>query len=172
MTANLLVPQDLLDVEAFKKLPASEKSLYVEKVVEKILDLNQGSGVTIPSILESTEFDRGSVSKYLEKLVAKRVAYKVVQGQTIVYHKNGRLIHHIFKRDIDFGKRSFSFKALFDGKEILVYIQENKKNPLGIIEEGGGIIIPLKEIKQFSEHVSKIESEIPVIKNKFMEMIE
>ena len=126
MVTTLNLPQDMIDVDAFRALPSTEKSNYEEKIIEKILELNQGKGVTITAVIENTYFDRNSVSKYLEKLVAKRFAYKIIQGQTIVYHKNGRLVHHIFKRDIDIGDRSFSFKALFDGSEIVIFIQENK----------------------------------------------
>ena len=73
---------------------------------------------------------------------------------------------------MDLGGRSFSFKALFDGKEILIYIQENKKNPLGIVEEGGGILIPLRDFTEFLKNLENVKTEVPVIKNKFMEMIE
>ncbi len=172
MPSILILPEDLLDEEQFSHLPPIEKSYYVEAALEKILELNQENGVTIRQVLDSTYFERNTVSKYLEKLVARRIGYKVVQGNTIVYHKNGRLIHHIIKKDVDLSGRSYSFKALFDGKELLLFIQENKKNPLGVIEEGGGILVPMKEIKEFSDCIKDVEIQIPFIKNKLVEMIE
>ena len=166
------LPEELLEEEEFRHLPPTEKSHYAESALEKILDLNQDTGITISQLLENTYFERNTISKYLEKLVARRIAYKVVRGNTIVYHKNGRLIHHLFKKDMILSGRAFSFKALFDGKEILIFIQENKKSPLGVIEEGGGILVPLKDIKEFVECMNDVETQVPSIKTKLLEMIE
>lgn len=172
MSRTLKLPEDMLEEEEFRELPSREKGKYEEKVLEKILDLNQDKGITIPDIESNTYFSYHSISKHLDKLVAKRIAYKVKQGNSIVYHKNGRLIHHIFKKNIDIGDRNYSFKALFDGSKILVFIQENKKSPLGTIEEGGGIIVPLSKLNDFAERVRAAKEESPKIKKKMMKIIE
>ena len=172
MSRTIKVPDNLIDEEQFKNLPPSDKSLYMEKIIGQILDLNVNAGVTIRDVLDNTYFDRRGVSKYLEKQVARRFAYKVQQGKTIVYFKNGRLIHHLFNRNIELEDKLYSFKALFNGNQIMIYIQENRKNKLGVIEEGGGILIPLKHMKEFSDYVSKVENEIPVIKKELVRLIE
>jgi len=170
------IPNDLFDEKEIRAMPPSSRASYLEKVIEKIVELNNNVGVSVEAIFKATNFDRRTISKHLELLVARRIAYKVVQGNIVLYFKNGRLIHHIFKKDLDLNTRSFSFKALYDGNDILIYIQENKKNPIGIIEEGGGIIVPLRDLATFSEYVSKIKTEVPTIKdelkNKLLEVIE
>jgi len=172
MEPDIKSPKNILDEEAYEQLPSKDKALYLEKVLQDILILNKNTGVTIPTLLEIAPFSRKGISKYLEKLVARRVAYKIQQGNTIMYHINGRLIHHIFEKNITAGNRDYSFKALFDGKQVSIFIQEIKKNELGVIEEGGGIIVPLKSLDEFSTYISKIKNEIPIIKEKLMEMIE
>ena len=162
----------MLDAKAYEHLSPRDKSVYLERCLQEILNLNNERGVSIPQIIDSTYFDRKAVSKYLEKLVARRVAYKVQQGTTIIYHINGRLIHHLFQKTVPIGGRHYSFKALFDGNQVQLFIQEIKKNELGVIEEGGGIIVPLKSIEEFSDYVSKVKKEMPLIKEKLMDMIE
>ncbi len=160
------LPDGIFEDREVRAMPPSERNAYNEKTIEKILDMNTNRGISVEDVFKATNFDRRTISKHLELLVARRIAYKTIQGNTMLYYKNGRLIHHIFKKDIDLGKRSFSFKALFDGNEVLIYIQENKKSPIGIIEEGGGIIVPLKHLEEFTSCVANIESEIPLIKNE------
>lgn len=172
MVPNTKTPDNILDEKAYNQLPPKDKPLYMEKILQEILVLNKDGGVTIPELLATTPFSRKGISKYLEKLVARRVAYKIQQGNTVVYNINGRLVHHVFQKNVIVGDRDYSFKALFDGKQVSIFIQEIKKNELGVIEEGGGIIVPLKSINEFSEYVSKIKNEVPVIKEKLMEMIE
>lgn len=172
MTPTIKLPNEILEEKEYKHLSPQDKANYLERTMSKILDINTDTGVSIPLILENTYFDRKGISKYLEKLVAKRIAYKIQQGKTIIYFKNGRLIHHLFNKNIEIGNRLYSFKALFDGKQISIYIQESKKNVLGVIEEGGGIIVPLNDIKDFSLYVNKIKEEIPIIKEEFVRMIE
>lgn len=172
MEPTIEIPENMLDEEAYNNLPIKDKSIYMEKTLQEILSLNKDTGVSISQILEETYFNRKSVSKYLEKLVARRVAYKIQQGVSIIYNLNGRLIHQLFQKNVPVGDRDYSFKALFDGKQISIFIQEIKKNELGIIEEGGGILVPLKSIKEFADYVFKVDKEVPVIKEKLMEMIE
>ena len=51
----------------------------MEDALQEILALNKDIGVTIPQLVESTPFSRKGVSKYLEKLVAQRIAYNLSQ---------------------------------------------------------------------------------------------
>ena len=169
---SLTLPDNILEEEEIKAMPPTERSQYIERVIEKTLELNTEQGVTQESVYRTFKFDRRCISKHLELLVARRIAYKVIQGNGVVYFKNGRLLHHIFKKDIDLGKRSYSFKALFDGKDVLIYIQENKKNALGIVEEGGGIIVPLKDLPEFSKCVSGIQDERPLIHKQLIKVID
>lgn len=168
----LKLPIDVEDEEEISKMPAILKSQYIEKTIEKVLELNSQTGVNVESIHNELHFDKRVISKHLEVLVARRRAYKMIHGNTVTYFINGRLLHHIFKDDLDIEDRSFSFKALFDGKGIMIYIQENKKNKIGIIEEGGGIIVPLKDLSKFIERIQKIEKELPAIKDALFEVIE
>lgn len=172
MDPNINIPKDMLDEKVYSHLAPKEKSEYMEATLQEILVLNKDIGITISNILAETYFDRKAVSKYLEKLVAKRIGYRVQRGKTIVYYINGRLIHHLFNKTVEVGNRHYSFKALFDGKQVSLFIQEIKKNDLGVIEEGGGIIVPLKDIDDFSQYISKVKTELPLIKQKLMEMIE
>ena len=168
----LNLPLDVEDGEEISKMPALIKSQYIENTIEKILDLNTETGVSVESIHTALHFDKRVISKHLEVLVARRRAYKMIHGNAITYFINGRLLHHIAKDDLDLDNRLFSFKALFDGKGVLLYVQENKKNKIGMIEEGGGIIVPLKDLHQFNERMKKIESEWPALKDKVLEVTE
>jgi hypothetical protein len=172
MDPKIKLPQDMLDKESYSNLPTNDKAAYAEKLIERVLDLNTDMGITVTQTAEATHADRKAIAKYLEKLVAKRIAYKVIQGNSIRYFKNGRLIHHLFNKDLALSDRDISFKALFDGRQVLVFIQEKRKNPLGEVEDGGGILIPMKDIDTFVNQAVKIMSEIPKIKKEFIKLIE
>lgn len=174
------LPDDLLEKDEIKALPREERNQYLEDTIERVLELNSEKGVTAKELQEALNYDSRTISKKLEVLVAKRIAYKVVQGRSIRYFKNGRLVHPIFEDDLTLGDKVYSFKALFDGDDILVFIQENEKNSLGVTTEGGGIVVPLENIEEFADRASEIESKVPAIKEKlkeewadqFVEMVE
>ena len=73
------VPNNLLDQSAYANLSPKDKPVYMEDALQEILALNKDIGVTIPQLVESTPFSRKGVSKYLEKLVAQRIAYNLSQ---------------------------------------------------------------------------------------------
>lgn len=165
------LPQDICGEDEIKAMPSIIRGQYIEKTIEKTLELNSDSGATVDEINRNLGFDKRVISKYLEVLVAKRSAYKVIRGNSITYFKNGKLIHHILNKDLIMKDRTFSFKALFDGKEVFLYIQENRKNKLGLIEEGGGIIVPIKDLSLFADTVKKIEKETPEIREAMQKQI-
>src|SRR3989338_10349639 len=90
--AALTLPQDMLQKESFKTLPAKEKEEYVSNILLKLLQLNP-DGVTISQIKEATGLTYSTLWHHLELLSCTAQAHKVSKGNLDVYYDVGSIIH-------------------------------------------------------------------------------
>src|SRR3989338_3415233 len=86
--ANINLPKEMLEKEAFKTLPAKEKEEYVTNLLKKILDLNE-DGITISQIKEATGLTYSTIWHHLEILSSTAQAHKISRGNLDVYYHNG-----------------------------------------------------------------------------------
>lgn len=160
------LPSDMLEEDNFKALPSNEKQTYIESLLNKILRLNP-NGITISQIISALGyFNKSTVWMHLENLVSIREAYKLEMGKTNVYYPNGQMIHPLLREDIEIDDKTFSFFAVKNNFGNFIYLQEKKKDRLGVATACGGLVIPLKNAEEFLEQFKKAVKEADDIVRK------
>jgi hypothetical protein len=145
---TLTIPRSILGPDEIKALRPNEREDYIRAVILDILRKND-QGVTISEVIEATSFNRVTVTKHLEYLVAVREAYKRERGIGTVYFKNGKLVHETDKSSITCGNKTYQFFRLENPDGVFIYIQEQEKNELRAINVKGGLMIPLHCFQSF-----------------------
>ena len=152
---TLTLPQDMLQKESFKTLPAKEKEEYVSNILLKLLQLNP-DGVTISQIKEATGLTYSTLWHHLEMLSCTAQAHKVSKGNLDVYHSVGRISH---LNDFDKGKAKYSIEIVESGQGKSVCIHEKRENRTGNLTVCSGVSIPLEYISDFIEMLSKVKEQ-------------
>lgn len=142
-----------------------DRPKFTSKVILDLLDENKATGLTISQISELTGFSRDTVAKHLEVLVASREAYKV-EGNSGLYHKNGRVAHYKNMESSMFGKRMYSFYYLNNPEGDFVFIQEKEMGRFRTIETKGGIMVRVDDFKRFMAELSTFTKEALEIEKK------
>jgi len=145
---SLAAPKSILSPDEIKALRPNEREDYIRAVILDILRKNE-QGVTISEVAEATSFNRVTITKHLEYLVAVREAYKKERGIGTVYFKNGKLVHETDKTSIVCGNKTYQFFRLENPDGVFIYIQEQEKNELRAINVKGGLMIPLHCFQSF-----------------------
>lgn len=145
---NINIPASLLTSEEITALKPQEREDYIRAVVLDILRKNE-PGVTISEVISATAFNRVTVTKHLEHLVAVREAYKRERGIGTVYFKNGKLVQETDKFDVSCDNKIYEFFKLENPDGVFIYIQEQERNELRAVNVKGGIMIPLQHLQQF-----------------------
>ena len=149
------LPSDMLDEERFKALPSGDKQTYIESLLNKILRLNT-NGITVSQIIGSIcYFNKSTIWMHLENLVSTREAYKLEMGKTNVYYPNGKMVHPLLRDDIEIDGKTFLFFSVKNNFGDFIYLQERKKDRLGVASTCGGLIIPLKSAEEFLSQFKK-----------------
>ena len=156
---GLNLPSDILDEEKFKGMSAKDKKSYVRTILKKILELNP-NGVTISQIHNALPYiSKANIWHHLETMVATREAYSLEFGKTTVYYPNGRMVHPLSEEDIKVGDKFYAFFLVRNNFGDFIYIQEKKKDKLGLSEICGGLIVPLKNCEDFIEILIEIKKQ-------------
>jgi len=142
------VPKGLLKPEEINALKPQEREDYIRDVMLETLRKNE-QGVTISEVMNATSFNRVTVTKHLEHLVAIREAYKTERGIGTVYFKNGKLVRETDRFKVTCGHRMYEFFKLENPEGTFLYIQEQEKDELRAINVKGGVLIPLKDTQHF-----------------------
>jgi len=149
--ANINLPKDMLEKEAFKTLPAKEKEEYVTNLLKKILELNE-DGITISQIKEATGLTYSTIWHHLEILSCTAQAHKISRGNLDVYYHNGTAtdLNESSKGEVKYGL------SLVKNKEgNFVCIHEKTENRSGNHTVCSGIAIPVELIDSFIETLRK-----------------
>jgi len=162
---TLVAPKSILSPGEIKALKPNEREDYIRAVILDILRKNE-QGVTISEVIEATSFNRVTITKHLEYLVAVREAYKRERGIGTVYFKNGKLVHETDRSSITCGNKAYQFFRLQNPDGVFIYIQEQEKNELRAVNVKGGLMIPLhcfqpfmKGLIHFTTHTALEEEE-------------
>lgn len=145
---NLSFPKSLLTPNEIKALRPKEREDYIRAVILDILRRNK-RGVTISEVMNATSFNRVTITKHLEYLVAIREAYKKDRGIGTIYFKNGRLIHETDKLSISCGNKMYEFFKLENPEGVFIYLQEQERDELRAVNVKGGVMIPIKCFQRF-----------------------
>lgn len=145
---DIVAPRSLLTQSEVKALRPNEREDYVRAAILEILRKND-RGVTISEVLGATSFNRVTVTKHLEYLVAIREGYKLERGIGTLYFRNGKLAHDTDKLAVTCGRKTYDFFRLENPEGIFIYIQEKERDELRAINVKGGLMIPLDCFKDF-----------------------
>jgi len=151
-------PKGLLEAEEINALKPQEREDYIRDVMLEILRKNE-RGVTISEVMDATSFNRVTVAKHLEHLVAIREAYKTERGIGTVYFKNGKLVRETDRFKVDCGNKIYEFFRLENPEGVFLYIQEQEKDELRATNVRGGIMIPLKDASHFLKGLFRFAGE-------------
>lgn len=151
--ATLTIPQDMLQKEAFKTLPAKEKEEYVSNLLLKMLQLNP-DGITISQIKETTGLTYSTLWHHLEILSCTAQTHKSSKGNIDVFYPTGKITH---LNDYSKGKLNYSLSIAENEKGRFVCIHEKKENRTGNLAVCKGISIPVELIDKFISDLSKIK---------------
>ncbi|MBI2134815.1 winged helix-turn-helix transcriptional regulator [Candidatus Woesearchaeota archaeon] len=152
--ANINLPKEILEKEAFKTLPAKEKEEYVSNLLKKILDLNE-DGITISQIREATGMTYSTIWHHLEILSCTAQAHKISRGNLDVYYHNGTMNH---LNEYDGGKAKYSISSVKNREGNFVCIHEKRQNRLGNHTITTGISIPVELIDNLVAELNKVKN--------------
>ena len=152
--AKINIPNDTLEKEAFKTLPAKEKEEYVSNLLKKVLELNP-EGITISQIRESTGLTYSTIWHHLEVLNCTAQAQKISRGNLDVYYPIGKSSH---LNDYNIGKVQYSIGTVESSDGNLVCIYEKRQNRMGNHTVCKGISIPFELINNIAAEINKVKN--------------
>ena len=156
---RIKVPQDIIAQEELRSLRPKDRDQYVQKLILKILELNQ-RGVTVSEIADHTKINRNTVASHMKTLVAVREAYSINRGNLSIFYKNGKVVHarsmeHRFLND-----RFYKFYRLENEQGKFIYIQERQLDEFRTIKVKGGIMINDRDFDRFWTELRKFAMEV------------
>lgn len=166
--AQINVPKDLLQKEAFKTLPAKEKEEYLRNLLKKVLELNP-EGITISQIKEATGLTYSTLWHHLEILNSTAQCHKISRGNVDVYHATGKLNH---LNDHDYGKVRYTIGTVEDNEGKFIYIHEKRENRLGNHIVCRGVHVPLELIGNFIKTLEEVKESKKAVRVTAEELFE
>lgn len=151
--AKINIPNDLLQKEAFKTLPAKEKEEYVSNLLNKILELNP-EGITISQIKEATGITYSTLWHHLEVLDCTAQCHKVSKSNLDIYFPIGKATH---LNDYGKSKARYSISTVENKDGSFVLIHEKRENKTGNHAICKGISIPFEIIDDLVKALDKIK---------------
>ena len=152
--AKINLPNDVLEKEACKTLPAKEKEEYVSNLLNKILELNP-EGITISQIKEATGLTYSTIWHHLEILSCTAQGHKISRGNLDVYYPVGKVSH---LNDYNKGKVTYSISAVKNSEGDFVCVHEKRQNRLGNHTITTGVSIPVELIDNFIAEFNKLKN--------------
>ena len=151
--AALTLPQEMLQKEAFKSLPAKEKEEYVSNFLLKLLQLNP-DGITISQIREATGLTYSTLWHHLELLSCTAQTNKESKGNLDVYYPTGKVSH---LNDYTKGKINYSISTAENNEGKFVCIHEKRENRTGNHTVCKGIAIPIELVESLINELGKVK---------------
>lgn len=162
LRTTIAVPKTILSPKKIQVLSPQEKDFYVRNVILDILRINDRRGLTISQIASATDFNRMTISKHLDILVAQGEAYKVQRGNLFIFYKNGKIVHETDIESIIYSGKTYTFYRLENNEGKFIYIQEKELDEYRVPQVKGGVMINMKDVpnflKKMHEFVEKGES--------------
>ena len=142
-----------------------DRMKFARKIILDVLEKHRADGASITEIADATGFQRDTVAKHVEVLVASREAYKA--GETSArYHKNGRVLHYHHMGNKMFGKRLYTFYYLNNPDGDFIHIQEKETGRYRTVEDKGGIMISVNELPQFMKELEGFVRDVAKVEAK------
>ena len=145
---------NVLSFDEIKGLRPEERERYIDSVILEILASNE-RGVTIAQVAKVTDFNRITVARHLENLVAIRDAYKKQRGSVAIYFMNGRLLHEADSFEIKVRGKIYAYYKLQNEEGQFIYIQEKVETALRTVRTLGGIMIDVRDFHEFLKGLTR-----------------
>ncbi len=149
MKTPLKIPNTIFSPEKIQALPPKEKDFYIRNVILEILRLNTMKGITVSQLTETTGFNRMTLSKHLDVLVATGEAYRVQRGNLSIFYKNGKLVDESDMGSIIFSDKTYTFYKLENNEGSFIYIQEKELDEFRVPQVKGGVMVSMKDVPNF-----------------------
>jgi predicted transcriptional regulator len=146
---RLAFPRTILTQDEIQVLSPQERDFYIRNVILEMLKLNARQGITVSQIVAATNFNRMTVSKHLDILVAIGEAYKIQRGNLFIYYKNGKISHETDIQSVVFTEKNYTFYKLENNEGKFIYIQEKEFDEMRVPHVKGGIMINMRDIPNF-----------------------
>lgn len=154
--AKINLPQETLQKESFKTLPAKKKDEYVSNLLKKILELNP-EGITITQIKEAAGLTYSTIWHHLEVLSCTAQCHKVSHGNLDVYFPNVNVTH---LNDYNKGKVRYSISTIENSEGYFVSIHESRENRSGNYSVCKGAYLPVDLIDDFVNELIKTKKHL------------
>ena len=148
------LPEDLLEKESFKTLPAKEKEEYVSNLLKKVLELNP-DGITISQIREATGLNYSTIWHHLEILNCTAQAHKISRGNIDVYYHNG-ISNHL--NEYKKGDANYAISTVENREGKFVCIHEKRQNRSGNHTICSGINIPVELVDNLITELNNVKN--------------
>lgn len=139
----------MLSPSEIQVLSPQERDFYIRNVVLEILKTNDRQGITVTQVVSATNFNRMTVGKHLDVLVAIGEAYRIQRGNLFIYYKNGKIVHETDFQSIVLNDKSYAFYKLENNDGKFMYIQEKELDECRVSQIKGGIMINMKDMANF-----------------------
>lgn len=155
-------PKDELEIDEIKNLSKKDRDLYIQRYILKVIELNKEKGLTFNELYRNISFiSKPTLIKFLDTFIAKRQVYKVKKEKYTEYYPNNRPIHPLINRTLNFDNKKYKFQLIDNPDGLYLYLQEIQKDPLGIEEIVGGIMIPFLAIDKIDVILKEVSIERP-----------
>jgi len=149
LRSRIMIPKTVLSPHEIQVLSPQERDFYIRNVILETLRLNDRQGITVSQVVSATKFNRMTVGKHLDVLVAIGEAYKIQRGNLFIYYKNGKIVHETDLQSIVLNDKTYTFYKLENNDGKFIYIQERELDECRVPQIKGGIMISLKDIPNF-----------------------
>ncbi len=143
---RIKLPEEKLEKESFKSLPAKDKEEYVSNLLKKVLDINP-EGVTISTLKEATGLTASTIWHHLEILKSSSQIRKISHGNMDVYYPFGEME---YIADFDDGNVRYSLSNVNNVEGKFLCIHEKRENRLGSYSILRGVGLPFNLLDDFA----------------------
>jgi predicted transcriptional regulator len=142
-----------LDKDQMKQLDPETKEILVRDKVRRSVRKMGEDGLSISEIIKLTGFDRKTVVGHLRVLESLREVYSQRKnGKLILYYPNGKPLHNLGKKRIEYGGSVLEISiAQGQKKKLFFYILEKKYTIIDGEVSEGAILLPLDNLDEFVE---------------------
>ena len=145
------LPNETLQKEAFKSLPAKEKEEYLNNLLLKILQLNP-EGVTLSQIKDATGLTYSTIWHHLEVMSCTAQSNKSSRGNVDIYYPSGDARH---LNEYAQGSSTYAVSTVNNSKGTFVRIHEKRESRSGSNAICSGVSIPIELIDKVIDSLNK-----------------
>ena len=138
----------------YRKMKPEERELFVERTIKSILDKSK-FGISIADIekIPDYNFNRKTISKYLEKLEALNEAYSKKVGNVVLYYPNHKSPHFSIEKEQRIGNKKYRIVLIENPLGEFIQLQEIEEDKLYGDKTSGGILIQKKDFDKFIDFI-------------------